>query len=146
MGQRIVRFDDVNKTESDTVAKREFSVGRMGWEIDLCDENYDALLAALEPWIANAKKVRGPGIKAGGPRSAPVLATEPSGDPDDDPGTGSPAAVRFVDAEEPTRLASWASNNKVLLARPGRPPRAVLAAFRSDDVKMVPDRYRLVDA
>lgn len=148
MGQRLIRFDDYDNREDDTVAKREFSVGRTCWEIDLSDENHAALLAALEPWIAKAKKVRGMGIKASAaPRQQPApILTSATGDPDDDPGTAAPPALRFTDVNEPQRLAAWATDNKVLLARPGRPPRAVLLAFRADDVEQVPDRYRLVNA
>ncbi len=145
MGQKIVRFDDLDETQDDTVAVREFSVGRNGWQMDLTDENYQTLLDGLAPFIAKAKKVRGPGIKASGPRVGPATSV-PLASVDDDPGTAAPSALRFTDSDEPSRLADWAVRNGVRIARPGRPPRSVLAAFRADDVSLVPDAYRLVSA
>lgn len=141
MGQRIVRFDDLDETEGDTVITREFSVGKTAWTMDLCDENYAALLDALEPWITKAKKVRGPGIKSVASATVPSNTVIP-----DDPGARSPMALRFIDDGEPARLAAWAAANGVRLARPGRPPASVLEAFRLDDVCLVPDQFRLVSA
>lgn len=146
MGQKIVRFDDLDETQDDTVAEREFSVGRNGWRMDLTDENYQALLDALAPFIVKAKKVRGPGIKASGPRVGPSTSVPLAADDDVPllhPGT---KKVQFADPEEPARLAAWAERNKVTLSRPGRPPQSVLLAFRADDVSLVPDAYRLVSA
>lgn len=134
MGQRIIRYDDLDETQDDTVAPREFSVGRNGWEMDLTDENYARLLDVLAPFIEKAKKVRGPGIKA---RDVA---------PPEDPGTAAPQAQRFTSREEQVQLAQWAERNDVKVPRRGRPPRDVLAAFRADDVSLVPERYRAVNA
>jgi hypothetical protein len=149
MGQRIITFDDLDGSHDDTVAKREFSAGRNGWEIDLSDENWAELLDALAPYIAKAKKVRGPGIKASGPRVGPSTSV-PAADNDADdqvpllhPGT---KKVQFADPGEPARLARWAERNHVVLSRPGRPPQSILLAFRADDVNAVPDQYRLASA
>ena len=141
MGQRILTFDDYDGTEDDTVAPREFTVGRNGWTIDLCEENYAALIDALQPFIARAKKTRGPGIKSVTSATVPTNTVIP-----EDPGARSPMALRFIDDGEPDRLAAWAKAHGVMLARPGRPPASVLEAFRKDDVTLVPDRFRLVSA
>ena len=139
MGRRIITFDDLSGEADDTVAVREFSVGKTGWQIDLTEDNYVALIETLRPFIEKAKKVRGSGIKI-------VPPAAPGDDDDADPGTAAPSALRFVDTEEPSRLAAWAAANGVRIARPGRPPRSVLAAFRADDVSKVPDAYRLASA
>jgi hypothetical protein len=134
MGKRIVTFDDLDDTE-------EFSVDRNTWQMDLSDDNYAALLDALGPWITKAKKTRGPGIKSNGSATVPANVIIP-----DDPGARSPMALRFIDDDEPRRLEAWAAANGVRLARPGRPPAAVLEAFRLDDVCRVPDQFRLASA
>lgn len=141
MGQRIVRFDDFDETEDDTVCTREFSVGRNGWQMDLSDDNYAALIDVLRPFIDKAKKVRGMGIRSSPSPTVPAYADVP-----EDPGARSPMTLRFIDGDEPKRLEAWAKANGVMLARPGRPPASVLEAFRKDDVCLVPDRFRLVSA
>lgn len=141
MGQRISTFDDVDGTEDGTVVQREFSVGKSGWIIDLSDENYTKLIESLTPYIEKAKKVRGPGIKNVSSATVPANVIIPP-----DPGARSPMVLRFIDEDEPVRLAAWAQANGVKLARPGRPPAEVLEAFRQDDVCLVPDRFRLASA
>ncbi|TDD73901.1 histone-like nucleoid-structuring protein Lsr2 [Actinomadura rubrisoli] len=70
MAEKVIRVDDIDGSEGDDVAKRDFEVLGRTFTIDLSDDNYTRLnemLDALTPFIDNAAEVKpaGKGRKSG---------------------------------------------------------------------------------
>ncbi|MFD0688562.1 histone-like nucleoid-structuring protein Lsr2 [Actinomadura fibrosa] len=72
MAEKVIRVDDIDGSEGDDVAKRDFEVLGRTFTIDLSDDNYKRLnemLDALAPYIDNAAEVKpaGKGRKSARP-------------------------------------------------------------------------------
>jgi len=111
MARRIVHqlVDDINGTvlgigEGETV---HFSLNNTAYEIDLTTENADAFRAALEPYIAGARRAGTPQPRNGSPRKRSAASPQT-------------AAIR-----------AWAQENGHQVSERGRIPAAIIEAYRA---------------
>ena len=111
MAQRvnIVLVDDIDESEAtQTVA---FALDGTNYEIDLNDENADALREALAPYVGHARKVGRGGGSGGGGAKRGRAATGGSGD---------------TSAKE---IREWARSNGFKVPERGRIPADVREAY-----------------
>ncbi|MGO2746757.1 histone-like nucleoid-structuring protein Lsr2 [Microbacterium sp.] len=111
MARRIVHqlVDDINGTvlgigEGETI---HFSLNNTAYEIDLTTENADAFRAALEPYIAGARRAGVTQSRSGAPRKRSAASPET-------------AAIR-----------EWARENGHKVSERGRIPASVVEAYRA---------------
>ncbi|MEU6284943.1 Lsr2 family protein [Streptomyces sp. NPDC047028] len=116
MARKVIttRSDDLTGETSENVSTHSILVDGAGVEIDLDDENYEALLALLNPYLqaTGARRVRGVTVsRKGGARRAegPKKAGRPS---------GTSSAIR-----------SWARANGFEVSDRGRMPASVHQAY-----------------
>lgn len=114
MARRIVHqlVDDLDGTvlevgSGETVL---FSLDGTAYEIDLTDENAEALRSAFAPYIAAARSVS---ARAGG---TPLRA-------------GRPAAQKRSGQRDYTPVRAWAAENGFTVSERGRVPASVLDAY-----------------
>jgi hypothetical protein len=105
MAQRTITVDDIDGTSP--AEEVPFSVGTDKWLIDLTGQNKDALLGALAPFIAKARRAPTP---SKGHRS------------------GRARQVR-LSAEETTRIRTWAAEQGQPVAERGPLPADVVNAY-----------------
>lgn len=118
MARRIVHqlVDDLDGTvlevgSGETVL---FSLDGTAYEIDLTDDNADALRAALAPYIAAARSVS---ARGGG-------STSPSRG-----GSSGPRRQKRSGQRDYTPIRAWAAENGYTVSERGRVPAAVLDAY-----------------
>lgn len=99
--QKTIHIDDINGS-TDGVETIRFSVGKETWEIDLSEKNRALLIAALDPFTQHARRVKKPVKRAS---------------------TG--AATRRQ------KIREWAQNNGHEIARSGKIPDAIIAAYEA---------------
>lgn len=111
MARRIVHqlVDDIDGTvlgigEGETI---HFSLNNTAYEIDLTTENADAFRAALEPYIAGARRAGTTQARGGSPRKRPAASPET-------------AVIR-----------EWAQQNGHKVSERGRIPATVIEAYRA---------------
>lgn len=118
MARRIVHqlVDDLDGTvlevgSGETVL---FSLDGTAYEIDLTDDNADALRAALAPYIAAARSVSA----RGGASSSAARGT-----------SSGPRRQKRSGQRDYTPIRAWAAENGYTLSERGRVPAAVLDAY-----------------
>lgn len=111
MARRIVHqlVDDIDGTvlgigEGETVY---FSLNNTAYEIDLKTENADAFRAALEPYIAGARRASG------------------------SPSRGSSPRKRSAGSAETAVIREWANENGHRVSERGRIPATIIEAYRA---------------
>ncbi|MGP6177743.1 histone-like nucleoid-structuring protein Lsr2 [Microbacterium sp. A196] len=111
MARRIVHqlVDDIDGTvlgigEGETVY---FSLNNTAYEIDLTTENADAFRAALEPYIAGARRASAA------------------------PSRGSSPRKRSAGSAETAVIREWAQHNGHKVSERGRIPAAIIDAYRA---------------
>ncbi|HET9138850.1 Lsr2 family protein [Actinophytocola sp.] len=111
MAQKVIveLVDDLDGTASDDISTVSFGLDGAEYEIDLTEANADNLRAALEGYVAAARRTGGR-IKRG---TRPVT------------GSGRPAASR----DQTRAIREWARENGFELADRGRIPVNVIEAF-----------------
>ncbi|QXJ25526.1 Lsr2 family protein [Actinomadura graeca] len=75
MAEKVIRVDDIDGSEGDDVAKRDFEVLGRTFTIDLSDDNYkrlNGMLDALAPFIGNAVEVKPAGKGRKSARAAKI--------------------------------------------------------------------------
>jgi len=110
MAQKVLiqLVDDLDGTASDDVAKVEFGLDGVAYEVDLKTENAERIRAVLQEYIPHARRT-------GGRRSRGA-------------GTGS---SRSSDASEASAIREWAHQNGIELAARGRIPGHVVEKYHA---------------
>lgn len=132
MGQRmhVEMFDDLDDTKEATHTDEIWWKGKL-LEVDLCQENHDALVAFLEPYVLVARK-------KGSNNAAP--ATQSPASPSRKSAEGRRAA------EERTEIRKWARRNGWPdLGSIGKLPTAVIEAYHKYEGKDIPAEDRFED-
>ncbi len=101
-----------------------FGLDHVDYEIDLSDENAEALRGTLAPYVSAARRTGGRRAA----RSAPAAPSAAAG-----PAAGS-ARSRSANAE----IRAWAAEHGVTLAERGRLPARVIEAFEAGDPSKLP--------
>ena len=114
------------------VDEHEFELDGTKYLIDLNEENWEALKAALADFVAAARKT---GARRGRPRGSATAATSVS--------TATPAAVKpKVDREQSKAIREWARGLGYTMSDRGRIPVPILDAYHAND----PDTVRQLAA
>jgi hypothetical protein len=108
---QVLLLDDLDGSEADQTVR--FGLDGSSYEIDLSDQNADALREALANYVAHARKVsRGPGVAA--TRTASAKGGRP------------PARA---DREQTQAIREWARNNGHPVSDRGRIPSQIIEAY-----------------
>jgi len=122
MARRIVHqlVDDLDGTVLEVGAGETvlFSLDGVAYEIDLTDENADALREAFAPYIAAARSVS---ARAGSSRAGGGTRTAPA--------RGGGRVQRRSGQRDYGPVREWAAQNGYTLSERGRVPAAVLEAY-----------------
>jgi hypothetical protein len=115
MATATVMIDDLTGIQATTelpVTTRQFELDGTSYEIDLTDDNYAAMCAAMADYTAHARKATSG--RASTPRS-----------------TGTSARAGRVDREQNAAIREWARRNGHKLADRGRIPVDVQNAYHN---------------
>lgn len=102
--KKTIHVDDIDGT-TDDVQTVQFSIGKDSWEIDLSEKNRDRLTATLDPFISHAR------------RSRKTTRNTTNGTPN-----------------ERRKIREWAKKNGHDIARSGKIPDAIIAAYKAATV------------
>jgi hypothetical protein len=129
MAKRTILVDDIDGSEAG-VETRRFSVGDQKYEIDLSPRNREALVDALRPFIACARRVGGPAGRSLRQPSAPAVVAESAAGAADDEDYCPP--VPMMGREERDDIREWATAHGHDLKSRGRFPKSILDAYYAD--------------